>query len=136
MIGNAIYSLLANNSGITDLVGTKIYKNIREQRDGLPAITYQVISGVRSYDLTGPNGLVEGRIQINCFSDSASDPLGAGELAVVVRAALNGHMGGAAGVHIELMLLDDQGDLPYIDPENEAQNVEAKMMDFYVLYKE
>ena len=136
MISKAIYSLLANNTSITDLVGTKIYKNVREQKAGLPAITYQVISGVRGHDLTGPNGLVEGRIQINCFSDSANDPLGAVELAAVVRATLNGHRGGAAGVHIETMLLDDQSDLPYIDPEDEAQNVEAEMMDFYVLYKE
>jgi len=133
MIGKAIYSLLINNTGITDLVSTRIYPILREQVDGLPAITYQAISGVRSYDLSGPNGLVEGRIQVNCFAD---DPLEAGELAAVVRAALHGHRGGAAGVHIELMLLDDMGDLPYIDPENEAQNVFAKMMDFYVLYKE
>jgi hypothetical protein len=106
---------------------------IRNQKSGLPAITYQVISGVRNYDLTGPNGLVESRIQVNCFAD---DPLEAGELAAVVRAALNGHRGGAAGVHIETMLLEDQGELPFIDPENEDQNVFAKMMDFYVLYKE
>ena len=133
MILKAIHSLLANNTSITDLVSTRIYPMVRDQEDSLPAITYQSISGVRSYDLTGPNGLVDGRIQINCFAD---DPLEAGELAAVVRAALHGHRGGAAGVHIELMLLDDQGDLPYIDPENEAQNVFAKMMDFYVLYKE
>jgi hypothetical protein len=133
MIAKAIYSLLVNNTSITDLVSTRIYPMVRNQEDDLPAITYQVISGVRSYDLTGPNGLVEGRIQVNCFAD---DPLEAGELAAGVRAALNGHRGGAAGVHIETMLLDDQGDLPYIDPENEAQNVFAQMMDFYVLYKE
>ena len=133
MIAKAIYSLLVNNTSITDVVSTRIYPMVRNQEDDLPAITYQIISGVRSYDLTGPNGLVEGRIQINCFAD---DPLEAGELAAVVRAALNGHRGGAAGVHIETMLLDDQGDLPYIDPENEAQNVFAIMMDFYVLYKE
>jgi len=133
MIAKAIYSLLINNTSITDLVSNRIYPMVRNQEADLPAITYQVISGVRSYDLDGPNGLVEGRVQVNCFAD---DPLEAGELAAVVRAALNGHRGGAAGVHIELMLLDDQGDLPYIDPENEAQNVFAKMMDFYVLYKE
>lgn len=133
MIAKAIYSLLANNTSITDLVSTRIFSMVRDQPVGLPAITYQVISGIRSHDLTGPNGLVEGRIQINCFAD---DPLEAGELAAVVRAALNGHRGGAAGVHIEMMLLDDQSDLPYIDPENEAQNVFAQMMDFYVLYKE
>lgn len=133
MISEAIYSLLVNNTSITDLVSNRIYPMIRNQKSGLPAITYQVISGVRNYDLTGPNGLVESRIQVNCFAD---DPLEAGELAAVVRAALNGHRGGAAGVHIETMLLEDQGELPFIDPENEDQNVFAKMMDFYVLYKE
>ena len=133
MITTAISSLLANNSAITDLVGTKIYPMVREQEDGLPAITYQVISGIRSHDISGPNGLVEGRIQINCF---AATVLASLQLAAVVRAALNGLRGGAAGVAIECMLLEDQGDLPSVEPGNEEMNVFAQMMDFYVLYKE
>ena len=57
-------------------------------------------------------------------------------MAAVVRVALNGHRGGAAGVEIVSILLDDQGDLPSIEPGNEAMNVYAQTMDFYVLYKE
>jgi len=133
MITDAIDSLLINNSSITDLVGDRIYSQVREQLDGLPAITYQVISGIRGHDMSGPSGLVEGRIQINCF---ATTPLASLQLAAVVRAALSGLSGSPAGVRIECMLLEDQSDLPSIEPENEEMNVYAQMMDFYVLYKE
>jgi len=133
MITDAIDNLLISNSSITDLVGDRIYSQVREQEDGLPAITYQVITGVRDHDMSGPNGLVEGRVQINCFAETI---LGSRQLAAVVRGALSGFKGGAAGVEIECMLLDDQGDLPAIAPGNEAMDVYAQMMDFYVLYKE
>jgi len=133
MIIDAIDSLLINNSSITDLVGNRIYSQVREQSAGLPAITYQVISGIRNHDMSGPNGLVEGRVQINCF---AATILGSLQLAAIVRAALSGFKGGSAGVEIECMLLGDQGDLPAIEPGNEAMNLFGQMMDFYVLYKE
>jgi hypothetical protein len=133
MIEKAIYSLLANNSAITDLVSTRIYPQVREQSDALPAVTYQIISGLRAIDMSGPNGLVESRVQINCF---AATILAAAELSAVVRRALSGFQGGAAGVAIECMLLEDAGDLPAIEPENERMNVYAKTMDFFVLYKE
>lgn len=133
MIEQAIDSLLINNTAITELVGDRVYSQVREQSDGLPAITYQIISGIRNFDMSGPNGFVESRIQINCF---AATILAAAQLSAVVRVALNGHKGGAAGVEIECCLLDDMGDLPAIEPENEQMNVYAKMMDFFVLYKE
>lgn len=133
MIETAIDSLLINNTAITDLIGDKLYSQVREQTDGLPAITYQVISGIRNFDMTGPNGFVVGRIQINCF---AATILASRQLAAVVRVALSGFKGGAAGVQIECMLLDDEGDSPAIEPENEQMNVYAKTMDFFVLYKE
>lgn len=133
MISDAIDSLLINNSSITDLIGDKVYSQVREQSDGLPAITYQVISGIRNLDMSGPNGFVEGRIQINCFAETI---LAAAQLSEVVRLALSGVKGGAAGVTIECMVLEDVGDLPVIDPENEQMNVYAKTMDFFVLYKE
>ena len=133
MIETAIDSLLINNSSITDLIGDRVYSQVREQSDGLPAVTYQVISAIRQIDMSGPNGFVEGRIQINCF---AATILAAAELSEVVRLALSGFKGGAAGVRIEAMLLEDAGDLPAIEPENEQMSVYAKTMDFFVLYKE
>lgn len=124
---------MANNTAITDLVSSRIYPQIREQSAGLPAITYQIISGMRSFDMIGPNGFVDSRIQINCFAATAQ---AAAQLAAVVRVALSGVKGGAAGVTIECMILEDVSDLPAIEPGNEKMNVYAKMMDFLVLYKE
>lgn len=129
MIEPTIYKLLAGDSAITDLVGTKIYPLVREQSDGLPAITYQTISNIYGSDISGLNGLVEGRIQINCF---ASTILGAAQLAEIVKGSIGTHRAGV----IECVLLEEMNDLPSIEPENEQMNVFAKTMDFYILYKE
>jgi hypothetical protein len=88
-----------------------------------------MISNIHGSDISGPNGLVEGRVQINCF---ASTILGAVQLMEIVRDGLNGHR----DAKIECMLLEETNDLPVIVPENEQLNVFAKAMDFYVLYKE
>jgi hypothetical protein len=129
MIEPSIYNLLSDDSRITDLVSTRIYPQVREQSDGLPAITYQVISGIHSHDISGPNGLVEARIQINCF---AATILAAAQLADVIKNSLGGFMGG----NIQSMLLEEENDLPSLNPENEELNVFAKTLDFYVCYKE
>lgn len=132
MIEKAIYSLLSTNSEITDLVSSRIYPLVREQSDGLPALTYQIISSPREYSFDGP-GLVRARIQINCF---AATVLAAAELAQILRISLDGLSCSPEDVRIEHIMLEDIGDLPIIEPGNEEMNVFAKTMDFFVLYKE
>lgn len=130
MIESTIYNLLSGDSTITDLVSTRIYPWVREQADGLPAITYQTISSPKGSDISGPNELVEeGRIQINCF---ASTILAAAQLAKVVRNSLGGFQGG----DVACILCEDENDLPAIEPENEQMNVYAKTLDFRIVYKE
>ncbi len=133
MIEKAIYSLLASNSAITDLVSSRIYPMVRRQTDELPAITFQIISSPRGYTFDGPMGLVRARVQINCYAD---DPLEAANISEIVRKSLEGFQGSPEDVRIESMMLEDIGDLPVIDPDNEQLSVYAKTMDFYVLFKE
>jgi hypothetical protein len=129
MIEDKISNLLSDDSDITDLVSTRIYPWVRDQADGLPAITYQTISNIYGTDINGLNGFVEGRIQINCF---ASTILGAAQLADVVKISMGSHKAGL----IECSILEEMNDLPILNPEDELMNVYAKTMDFYVLYKE
>ena len=129
MIEDEIYSMLSGDGNITDLVSTRIYPQVREQADGLPAITYQMISQLHGHDLMGNNGLVEARLQINCF---AATILAAAQLADIVKNSLSGFYAG----NIQSILLDETNDLPSLSPENEQMNVYAKTMDFYVMYKE
>lgn len=129
MIEDEIYSMLSGDGNITDLVSTRIYPQVREQADGLPAITYQMISQLHGHDLMGNNGLVEARLQVNCF---AATILAAAQLADIVKNSLSGFYAG----NIQSILLDETNDLPSLSPENEQMNVYAKTMDFYVMYKE
>ena len=133
MIEKAIYSLLASNVTLTDLVSTRIYPMIRDQEAGLPAVTYQIISAPRLHSFTGPIGMSQTRVQINCF---AADPLEAANISEIIRKAYDGLQGSPADVRIEAMLIEDISDLPVIVPENEQMNVYAKTMDFIVTYKE
>jgi hypothetical protein len=133
MIEQAIYSLLSHNSSVTALISGRIYPQVRERTDGLPAITYQIISNIRGYDLSGPNDLAECRVQINCFAETA---IGAAQLCREVRRALNGLRTGAEGVEIMSILAEDENDLPMMAAEDEQMNTYAKTMDFNVMYKE
>jgi hypothetical protein len=129
MIEDIIYILLSSDSTITDMVSTRIYPQLRDQNDGLPALTYQMIIQNYSHDINGNNGLCEATVQINCY---ASTVLGSIQLADVVRSSLGSYQGGK----IESIILESMYDLPTINVENELMNVFAKIMDFYVLYKE
>jgi len=129
MIEQEIYKLLSGDTDITDLVSTRIYPWVREQADGLPAITYQMISNIYNADINGLNGFVEARVQINCF---ASTIIAAAQLANVVKNSIGSLKAG----YIECSILEEMNDLPIIVPENEQMNVFAKTMDIYVLYKE
>jgi len=134
MIEKAIDSLLRSNATLTALVSGRIYPMIRDQADGLPAVTFQIISAPRLHAFDGPIGMVQARIQINCFA--ADDPLGAANISEIIRKAFDGFQGSPADVRIEALLIEDLSDLPVIVPENERQNVYAKTMDFIVTYKE
>ena len=85
-----LYSLLTNESDVTDLTGLRIYPNLLPQGCAMPAITYQRISGHREHCLGGPSGRARPRFQIDCW---AADYDGAKDLANKVRLCLDGFKG-------------------------------------------
>lgn len=85
-------SLLTASTGVTTLIGSgsaaRLYPLLVPQGfDNYPAITYQVISENREPQLDKQNGLMQARIQINCWARSYS---GAKALKEAVRNAIDG----------------------------------------------
>lgn len=66
--------------------------NISPQGLAPPRIVLWTISGGADYTLSGPSGLCDARVQVNCYGQSVAAAKG---LAGQVRAALSGWRGGA-----------------------------------------
>lgn len=100
MIHKALYSRLSGTSGITNIVGTRIFPTIGQQKRALPCLIYQRINYTeRETYHGGVNPIVVSRFQIDCI---ASTPTGALSLGKQVNDALNGWTGIVEGVNIYL----------------------------------
>jgi len=107
-IGEALYSILSNDAEVAALISTRIYPNLLPESATLPALTYQELTALRQYVLTGPVGMVRFRFQINCW---ASTYASADELSIEVRKALDGYSGMVENQYIHFIELLDEGDM-------------------------
>lgn len=85
-IGDAIYNILSNDSGVTNLVSTRIYPNQIAQGVEFPVIRYNVISDDPSDNKDGVSKLDQIRIQVDCFGATSKS---ANDVADAVRSALD-----------------------------------------------
>jgi hypothetical protein len=101
----SLVSYLLASSGLAALVGTRVYWTRAPQNVAKPYAALQRVSGNRDYHMLGPSGLVESRVQIDCYAVTA---LTAEALARAVDAALSGwHADDIRGV-----FRDSMRDLP------------------------
>ena len=84
--GKAVYGILNANSGVTDLVGTRIFPEIAEQEAATPFIVYQLLSVDPEDTHDGPSKLDEVRFEFLCYADTYDT---AADVGVKVRAALD-----------------------------------------------
>ena len=81
-IANLIYAQLTTDSGVSALVGTRVYHIILPQQEPVPAISYQRIS---NSEQDGTSSLRNTRYQIDCWDN---DYTGVQSLADAVKAAM------------------------------------------------
>lgn len=111
-VEEAIKSILDGASGLTALVGTRIYPNRIPQETAMPAVDYQRISGPRLHAMGGGPGLTYPRFQVNSWSD---DYLESKNVAEEVRLALQDYTGTIASTVIQWIIFEDDHDIP--DPQ-------------------
>ena len=99
----------------------------------MPAIAYQQISGPRDHVMDGVSGLVNSRYQFNCWAESYA---GAKNLSEAVRIELDSYSGTVNSREIEVIHLDNEGDMPMVVDDIEKLNRYGKRLDFIVWYKE
>lgn len=116
-IAQALYTKLAATSGVTNLVGTRIYLTEALQNAPTPYLTYFTVTAPRGYTFDGPDGSVESFFQFDAYDTTDSN---AGKLSVIaianaVRSALAGFRGTVSGV--KFMRVTVQGDRDLTVPE-------------------
>lgn len=101
-----IQRLLAS-TGVTALVGQRVWPGRRTQGSALPAIVAHRIDGGRDYHLKGDSGLSAARMQIDCWGDSYGS---AKKTARSVIAAMSAARWAAGGVRFDGVFIEDESD--------------------------
>lgn len=130
-IRGAIRSLVLADSGVSNLIGTRMHIDKLPQDWTSPAIRYSVISSPREHNLTGPVGRADRRIQIDCYSLSSKSE--AVDVAEAVREAIDGVRTTQDGVKIGRIRTDEERD-GFEDVETE--DVHRVSLDFMVAHNE
>lgn len=89
---HALRALLAADTAVAAIVPiARINWRSHPQGAGLPAIVLRTISGVDGAHMQGPNGILEARVQVDCYAMKSED---AAQLGRAVKKALHFHRGG------------------------------------------
>ena len=98
MIANNLYTYLAAQAGITNLVSTRIYPLILPQKPTYPAISYSDEENNYTESFTGQTDHVESIFQINAWAKTYA---GATTLGTAIAVALKNTTGSFGGVTIQ-----------------------------------
>ncbi|MGR3452880.1 DUF3168 domain-containing protein [Pseudooceanicola sp.] len=85
-------ALLLADSGVTALASDRVNFGAHPQGEPLPAVVLNTISGAEGYTLSGPDGLLQARVQVDVYALTYGD---AKRLARAVIAVLSGYSGGS-----------------------------------------
>jgi len=117
LIEQAIYKYLAAQSGITDLVSTRIYYVRAPQDVTAPYIVFFKVSAPRVHSHDGGSGLAFPRFQFSCF---ASTYYVCKQVMEQLQTALQGYsgtMGGDGGVSVGSSIYESEYDTYEVDTE-------------------
>ena len=110
LIEQALRTYMIGQSGITDLVSTRIHFVKAPQDIDKPYIVIYKISGPRLHSHDGGDGLAHPRFQVSIFAETYA---AAKEIAAAIQSALQGYsgtMGGDGGVVVGNVLYEDEND--------------------------
>lgn len=103
----ALLARLLATAGLTALVSTRINWSRRPQGESLPAVVLHRIDGSPDYHLSGPSGLVESRVQVDCWAASYG---AAKAIARQVEAAVSGLRFTQGAIRFDAILILDERD--------------------------
>ena len=131
-ITDIVARLLANGT-LAALVSTRVYAQVAPSTAGTPYVVWQRTSVLRVDSHDGASGLATQMLQITSIDEDYIDALA---VADAVRGAIDGAdgtIGTTAGVRIRFI---SGGDIPSLDPQNEARQLYGIYHDYEVWHQE
>ena len=127
----ALIALILSSSDVFAHVKTSVRWNRRAQTDTADAIVLHRIGGVRDYRLAGASGLVQSRVQADCYGQTyrACD-----ETAAALIAFLNSYSGTFEGVQFQRIEIDDERGTN--ETENDGRHLFSKQIDLIIWHDE
>lgn len=138
----AIYNILSNASGVTNIVSTRIYPMRLPLNTVYPAVTFQLVSDIPVNQKTGRATYFNARVQVNCYA--VDTPLSGAvsaysgndkaiALSTAVKAALErvapGTYGGRNVINITLL-----SEMDMTDDNSDYDGVYFRVIDFNVCH--
>ena len=103
----ALRTLLAADAGVAGAVGTLVFWVEAPQSVNADFINLHLVSGVPDIAMQGPTGLVESRVQVDCWAATYS---AAKTIGRAVKAAVNGYRGDIGSISIRLIRIAGERD--------------------------
>lgn len=104
----ALVALLLAAPGVAALAGTRLYWSRAPQDVAKPYVVLTLVSGNRDYEMLGPSGLAESRVQVDAYGITFAAAKG---LARAIEAVLSGYRGTSGGIAFGGAFLDAERDL-------------------------
>tara|TARA_R110000868_G_scaffold260927_1_gene519046 strand:+ start:4857 stop:5273 length:417 start_codon:yes stop_codon:yes gene_type:complete len=123
----AVRTYLLTKTAITDIAGQRIYAQALPQGATIPAVTMNTISESYDHDLQGLAGIVQTRIQFECF---ASTDLVALSLAdAIIWCGIDTLKGVSTGINFRSVMVED-GRRNYTDTDTNAGDDQRHVVNF------
>ncbi len=108
IIGSELRTYLLTQTSITDIVSGRIHAIKLPKGAIFPAITYNVVSQVRTYSHSGDSSLTRPRIQYSCWAELIED---AKNLALALTDVLSGFKGTAGMADVQDSFVENEVDM-------------------------
>lgn len=126
----ALISYLLADSGVAALASTRLYWVQAAQGVAKPYATLQRVSGLRDTPMDGPSGLIESRVQIDCYGLTYA---AAKTLARAIETAISGAAFTQGSTYFQGCFLDAERD--GYEAEASPDKLFRVSLDFIIFHK-
>lgn len=131
----AVRAYLLSKSAITDVIGQRIYVDVRKQKAQLPAVAITRVSETHNHLLSRRSGLVQTRLQVECFSALRATTQSLAE--TIYKCGIDAVKGVTNSINIRGVQLEDgRRDFIIEDPNGGDDHTYVSQFDLMVSYLE
>ena len=123
----ATRSWLLTKTAITDIAGQRFYVGALPQNATIPAVTMTTISESYDHDLAGLAGIVQTRIQFECFADTELVALSLAD--AIIWSGIDQLKGLYGGINFRSVMVED-GRRTYTDADTNAGDDQRHVVNF------